>query len=116
MKEIVEQRLFIYDTFLKRKSLRKCQRNFHRESVFNGFLNPELMIYSDEPWFTLSGYVNSRNNRHWSTEILRTVHEGLVHGVKFGVWSAVSARRITGTLFFKTNAERCVRLILTPFF
>jgi hypothetical protein len=32
--------------------------------------DPELTFYSDKAWYTLSGYVNSQNNRYWSTEIL----------------------------------------------
>jgi hypothetical protein len=39
-----------------------------QESAFKGLFNPELTLYSDEAWYTLSGYVNSLNNRYWSTE------------------------------------------------
>lgn len=37
--------------------IRYC-RWFH-ESVFNGLLDPELMLYFEEAWFTLNVYVNS---------------------------------------------------------
>jgi hypothetical protein len=33
-----------------------------QESVTNGFLDPELVFFSDEAWFTLSRNVNSQNN------------------------------------------------------
>jgi hypothetical protein len=33
------------------------------------------MFYFDEAWFTLSGYVNSQDNRYWSKGHPRSVHE-----------------------------------------
>jgi hypothetical protein len=34
-----------------------------QELIFNGLLDPDLTIYSDEAWLTLSGYIKSQNNR-----------------------------------------------------
>jgi hypothetical protein len=48
-----------------------------QDSVFNGLLDPKHTFYSDEAWFILSGYVNSPNNRYWSTENLLPVREVL---------------------------------------
>jgi hypothetical protein len=64
-----------------------------QESVFNGLLDPELMFYSDEEQFTLSRYMNSQNNRYWSTEYPHAVHEVPVHNFKVSVWHAISAQR-----------------------
>lgn len=63
-------------------------------------------------------YVNSHNNRYWSTENPHVVHEVPLHNLKVGVWSEISAWRITGPVFFhKTLAsEHYVRLILSSFF
>jgi hypothetical protein len=32
------------------------------------FLDPKLTFFTDEANFNLSGYVNSQNNRYWSSE------------------------------------------------
>jgi hypothetical protein len=57
-----------------------------QELVFNGLHDQELTFYSDEAWYTLSGYVNSQNNRYWSTENPHAVHEVPLHDLKVGVW------------------------------
>jgi hypothetical protein len=64
--------------------------------VFNGLLDPELMLYSDEVW--LSGYVNSQNNRYWSTENPHAVHKVPLHDLNVTVWFAISAQRINGPI------------------
>jgi hypothetical protein len=46
--------------------IRHCR--WCQESVFNGLTDPELIFYSEEAWFNWSSYVNSQNNRYWSTE------------------------------------------------
>jgi hypothetical protein len=60
----------------------------------------ELVSYSDEIWFHLSGYVNSQNSRIWSAENPHTFHERPLHSLKVGVWCAVSRWRIVGPTFF----------------
>jgi hypothetical protein len=76
------------------------------------------MFYSDKAWYTLSGYINSQNNRYWSTENPYAVYEVPLHDLKVGVWCAISVRRtIQPMSFHKTiNSERYVRLILSLFF
>jgi hypothetical protein len=36
--------------------------------VHDGLLDPKLTFFTDEANFNLSGYVNSQNNRYWSSE------------------------------------------------
>jgi hypothetical protein len=52
--------------------------------VFKGLFDPELMFYSDEVWYTLSGYMNSQDNRYWSTENPHAVYEVPLHDLKVG--------------------------------
>jgi hypothetical protein len=68
---------------------------FHR-SVHDGEVDPQLVFFSDEAWFSLCGEVISQNNQYWSAENTRLIHEFLIHGKKIGVWYAISAHRITG--------------------
>jgi hypothetical protein len=64
------------------------------------FLTQNLhFMYSDVAWFTLCGYINSHNNRHWSTENPHLAHEVPLHDLKVGVWCAVGVLRITGPVF-----------------
>jgi hypothetical protein len=55
---------------------------------------------------------------YWSTENPPVVHEVPLHDLKVGVWSAISAWRITEPAFLhKTiNSKLYMRLILSPFF
>jgi hypothetical protein len=76
-----------------------------QKSVFSGLHGPELMFYSDEEWFSLSGYINSQNNRYWSTESHHAVHEVPLHDLKVGVWYAVSAWSIIGPMFFSRHHQ-----------
>jgi hypothetical protein len=77
-----------------------------------------LTFFSDEAWFHLQGYINTQNNRYWSSQNPHLTQEGLLYPVQVGVWCAVSARRIAGPVFFnKTiNFERYVQVILGQFF
>jgi hypothetical protein len=81
-------------------------------------VDPDFVFYTDETWLHLSGYVNGQNNRYRSAENPHSIHEVPLHDVKIGVWCAISAHRIIGSVFcqYTINSERYVRLILTPFF
>ncbi|PNF22643.1 hypothetical protein B7P43_G07109, partial [Cryptotermes secundus] len=69
----------------------------------------------DEAWFHLSGYVNSQNNRIWSSDNPHVLHEKPLHCQKIGVWCAVS-RRIVGPIFFETAVNSPVyQDIITQF-
>jgi hypothetical protein len=61
--------------------------------------------------------MNTQNNRYWSSQNPHLTHEVLLHPVKVGVWCAVSAGRIVGSVFFNEtiNCERCGQVILRQF-
>jgi hypothetical protein len=66
---------------------------------------------------TLSGYINSKNNRYWSTEYPCAVYEVNVQDVKVGECCTIGDQRIVGPIsFHETNYKLHVRLILTPSF
>jgi hypothetical protein len=72
---------------------------FH-ESIFNGLLDPEHKLYSDEECITCSGYVNGENNGYRSTENPQVVYRVPAHDLKAGVWSSISERRKPAPKFF----------------
>jgi hypothetical protein len=76
-----------------------------------------LTFFSDEAWFHLQGYINTQNNRYWSSQNPHLTHEVPLHPVKVGVWYAESSR-IVGPMFLneKVNCERYVQVILGQFF
>jgi hypothetical protein len=47
------------------------------QNIANGAVDPHLIIFSDEAWFNIHGYVCSQNFRQWSTENPRLIHEVL---------------------------------------
>jgi hypothetical protein len=61
--------------------------------------------------------VNSQN-RYWSAENPRLIHELPLHDEKIGVLCAISAHTIIGPIFYDNtvNAARYVNGILSPFF
>jgi len=89
-----------------------------RDEIFIGQIDPNLLFFSDEAWFHLSGYINSQNNRYWSTENPHQLHEIPLHDQKVGVWCAISRTRIVGPIFFHdtVNSQRYINNILNPFF
>jgi len=92
--------------------------NWIRDEIFIGQIDPNLLFFSDEAWFHLSGYINSQNNRYWSTDNPHQVHEIPLHDQKIGVWCAISRTKIIGPIFFQdtVNSERYIANILRPFF
>ncbi|KAJ4436824.1 hypothetical protein ANN_16956 [Periplaneta americana] len=57
--------------------LRFCM--WSQQTVYDGLLDPTLILYSDEAWFHLSGYVNTQNNHYWDSENPHRFHEQPLH-------------------------------------
>jgi hypothetical protein len=100
----------------KEKRLQYCRWFTH--FIRGGIHILDKVLYSDEAWFHLSGYVNSQNSRIWSVENPHTFHERPLHSLKVAVWCAVSRRRIIGPIFFSETitAERYQELIMNFIF
>jgi hypothetical protein len=88
------------------------------KSVVEGEIDPQLTFSSDEAWFHLQGYINTQNNRYWSSQTPHLTHKAPLHPVKVGVWCALSARRTVGPVFFNetVNCKRYIQVILGQFF
>jgi hypothetical protein len=87
------------------------------QSVIEGEIDPHLTFFSDEALFHLQGYINTQNNRYWSSQNPHLTPKVLLHPVKLGVWCAVSATRIVGPMFFNetVNCKRYVQVIFGQF-
>jgi hypothetical protein len=70
------------------------------QSVVEGEIDPQLAFFSDESWFHLQGYINTQNNRYWSSQNPRVTREVPLYPLIVGVWCAVSARVIAGSMVF----------------
>jgi hypothetical protein len=82
---------------------------FH-ESLHNGLLDPELVVYYDEVCHTVRGYVHSQNNTYRGTEGPHAVDEVRLHDLKFETWRAVSVVRTAGPcLFIKQSIPKVLR-------
>jgi hypothetical protein len=81
--------------------------------VPKSFLRNNILSFSDEARFHLSGYVNSQNNRLWSCDSPHAYHETQLQPVKIDAWYAVSSSlSLSLSLFFffffdPVDAERC---------
>jgi hypothetical protein len=82
------------------------------QSVFEGEIDPQLTFYSDEAWFHLQRYINTQNNRYWSSQNPYLTHEVPPHSVKVGVWCVIIARRIVVPVIFSEiiNCEWYLRV------
>lgn len=85
--------------------------NWTRAKIEN---DPEFLqriIFSDESWFYISGYVNSQNMRTWSAENPHEIIQEPLHAEKIGVWAGFSHGRVIGPIFFngitKNNTQLC---------
>ncbi len=68
------------------------------------------IFYSDEAWFSLTGYVNGNKNSVWSTTSPHVRLEGPFHPLKISVWYGISGYRITGPIFFPKTITFAVYL------
>jgi hypothetical protein len=57
-------------------------------------------FFSDEAWFHLHGYINTKNIPYWNSQNPHLTNKACLHPVKVGVGQAVSARRIAQPAIF----------------
>jgi hypothetical protein len=58
--------------------------------VHDGLLDPKQTFFKDEANFYLSGYINSQNNRYWSSENPHALIQYSLYNEKIGVWCGIS--------------------------
>jgi hypothetical protein len=66
------------------------------QCIIEDEIDLQLTFFSDEAWFGLQEYINTKNNRYWSSQNPHLTHEVWLHPVKVGVWHAIGARRVAG--------------------
>jgi hypothetical protein len=59
--------------------------NWYFHGVHAGEIDTTFLCFSDEAWFHLNGYMNSQNNRNWSSENPMLLHKVTLHDVEV-VW------------------------------
>lgn len=69
------------------------------------------MYFTDEAWFTLTGYVNRQNSRQWAQEKPSDAFiTTSLHPEKVGVWAAISRTRVVGPVFFTSTVNTATYL------
>jgi hypothetical protein len=98
------------------KRVRFC--NWFINHVHDGLLDPKLTFFTDEANFNLSGYVNSQNNKYWSSENPQKPNSTSPYDQMVGVWCAISTNCITGPICYEgpIDAQRYINEILNPVF
>jgi hypothetical protein len=59
--------------------------NWFLQAVHDRLLEPKLTLFTEEGWFHLSRYINSQNNRYWSSINKRQTSEVPLLDQKIGV-------------------------------
>uniref|UniRef100_A0A0K0ECK6 DUF4817 domain-containing protein n=1 Tax=Strongyloides stercoralis TaxID=6248 RepID=A0A0K0ECK6_STRER len=75
------------------------------ERVREGLIVGPTLIFSDESYFHLTGYVNKQNDRTWAISKPNALLAQPVYTQKIGVWAALSVKKIYGLIFFEGNLD-----------
>ena len=75
-------------------------------------LAKKKIIFSDEDYFDLGGYVNKQNCCIWSTENLHAYIEKSTYPKRVTVWCGFWSRGIIGPFFFE-NVQVTVNVLFT---
>ena len=70
------------------------------------------LIFSDEAYFDLDGYVIKQNCRIWGTENPHAYIEKPIHPKRVTVWCGFWSRGIIGPVFFEN--EQAVAIVIGP--
>ena len=90
----------------KRERVEFCQSISERIENNPGVLN--LILFSDEAHFHLSGHVNKQNMRFWASQQPHEHTQRPLSQEKVTVWCALGKRGICGPYFFEDNGGNCV--------
>lgn len=93
-KIVVTQELFPRDLETRTTLCRDLLRNVPRTDV---------MLFTDEAHFHLSGTVNKQNFRYWSEHNPQELHQRPLHSPKVTVWCAIFAYGVWGPYFFEED-------------
>ena len=85
----------------KRERVEFCQSISERIENNPGVLN--LILFSDEAHFHLSGHVNKQNMRFWASQQPHEHTQRPLSQEKVTVWCALGKRGICGPYFFEDN-------------
>jgi hypothetical protein len=98
------------------KRVRFC--NWFISHVHDGLIDPTLTFYTDEANFNLSGYVNSQNNRYWSSENLHALIQFPFTTKRQALWCAISTNCIIAPTFYEgtLDTQQYINKTLNPFF
>jgi hypothetical protein len=76
------------------------RKNFCQTAIDFGYQQRELIVFTDECTFHLSGKVNTHNCRIWGTENPHEVIEHQRDSPKVNVWCAMTINKVYGPFFF----------------
>jgi hypothetical protein len=80
------------------KRVRFC--NWFIDHVHDELLDLKLTFFTHETNCNLSGYVNSQNNRHWSSENPHALIQLPPYDQNVDVLRAINANHIIGPIFY----------------
>jgi hypothetical protein len=83
-------------------------------SVVESEIGQQLPFFFEEALFHLQGYIETQNNRYWTSQYPQLTHEVPLHPVKVGILCAVGSSRVVAPVLFNgtINYEKYVQVIL----
>jgi hypothetical protein len=79
-------------------TLHLCNR--YLQSIDDGELDPNQHLFSDEAWFYLNGHVNTHKKQAMESRKFTFMHGIPLHAVEVYVCCVLSAKSITGSVFY----------------